>query len=65
MNTGLRFSNISSRDSHNKDNPRFNIQDNNLRGEFTSRKNKSKDLRLSNHRDNARVRSQGNNIRSE
>ena len=33
----------------NKDNLRFSSQDNNLRREFSSRKDKSKDLRFSNH----------------
>ena len=42
----LRFSN---QDNRNKDNPRFNNQDNNLRREVSSRKNESKDLRVSNH----------------
>jgi hypothetical protein len=42
----------SNRDNRNKDNPRdnlmFNNQDNKLRREVSSRKKKSKDLRLSN-----------------
>jgi hypothetical protein len=50
----MRFSNISNRDNSNQDNPRFrnlkvNNRNNNLRREFSSRKDGSKDLRISNH----------------
>jgi hypothetical protein len=55
----LRFSNRGNRNKDNprfrnlkvnhRDNLRFNNQDNNLRREVSSRKNESKDLRLSNH----------------
>jgi hypothetical protein len=67
INRGLRFSDISNRENSNKDNPRFrnlkvnnkdnlrfNNQDNNLRREFSSRKDKSKDPRFSNHRDKSK-----------
>ena len=59
INRGLRFSDISNRDKSNKDNPRFgdlkiNNKDNlrlknNLRREFSSHRDNSKDLRFSNH----------------
>ena len=38
-----------NRDNSNKNNTRFNNQDNNLMREFSNRKDKSKDLRFSNH----------------
>jgi hypothetical protein len=41
-----RFRNLKV---NNKDNLRFNNQNNNLRRKFSSRKDKSKDLRFSNH----------------
>jgi hypothetical protein len=41
-----RFRNLKV---NHRDNLRFNSQDNNLRREVSSRKNESKDLRLSNH----------------
>jgi hypothetical protein len=53
MNNGKRSNkdNLRSRHKNNssRDNPRFNNQDNNLRREVSSRKDKSKGLRLSNH----------------
>jgi len=56
-NLRSRHKNNSSRDNlrfrnpkvNHRDNLRFNNQDNNLRREVSSRKNESKDLRLSNH----------------
>jgi hypothetical protein len=41
------FRNISNRDSTQKSNPRFSSQGNNHSREFSSRKDRSKDLRLS------------------
>jgi hypothetical protein len=48
-----RFRNLKV---NHKGNPRFSNQDNNLRREFSSRKDKSKDLRFNNHRENLNLK---------
>jgi hypothetical protein len=49
MDGDLTSRSMSNGERNNKDNPRFNNQDDNLRREFSNRKDKSKDLRFSNH----------------